>query len=76
MDCDLETTIPEWIIEHPDTMPVFDQLGLDTSCGGKSLRYVCQHRGLNPSEVLQTLYHVIRTPPEERQGSRRRDAPN
>lgn len=55
MDCDLSTSIPEWIIEHPETMVVFNHFGLDVSCGGKSLEYVCQHAGLSPPEVLARL---------------------
>ncbi|WP_372723684.1 hypothetical protein [Novipirellula sp.] len=53
------TSIPEWIIEYPETNAVFDELGLDTSCAGKSLQYVCHHRGLSPQAVLLRLQHVI-----------------
>lgn len=31
MDCDLDTTVPDWIIEHPQVQAVFDELGIDTS---------------------------------------------
>ncbi|GAA5510170.1 hypothetical protein [Novipirellula caenicola] len=53
------TSIPEWIIEHPETHAVFDELGLDTSCAGKSLQYVCHHRGLSPQAVLLRLQQVV-----------------
>lgn len=59
MDCDLDTTIPDWIIEHPQTHVVFDELGLDTSCGGKSLRYLCHRKGLSPQAVLERLQQVV-----------------
>ncbi|MCC7339142.1 MAG: hypothetical protein IT422_28955 [Pirellulaceae bacterium] len=59
MDCDLETSIPDWIIEHPQTQRVFDALELDTSCGGKSLEYVCHHCGLSPQDVLEKLRLVV-----------------
>lgn len=59
MDCDLDTSLPDWIIDHPETQAVFNQLGLDTSCGGKSLEYVCQHQGLSPPAVLEQLRQVI-----------------
>ncbi|WP_236622144.1 DUF542 domain-containing protein [Novipirellula maiorica] len=53
------TSIPEWIIEHPETTGVFQELGLDTSCAGKSLQYVCHHHGLSPQAVLARLHQVI-----------------
>lgn len=59
MDCDLDTTIPDWIIEHPQVQAVFDELGVDTSCGGKSLRYVCHQHGLSPTSVLTRLQQVV-----------------
>ncbi|QDV66783.1 hypothetical protein Poly24_04710 [Rosistilla carotiformis] len=59
MNCDLQSSIPEWIIEHPETTRVFSDLGLDTSCAGKSLQYVCQHQGLHPATVLQSLADAI-----------------
>lgn len=59
MDCDLDTSIPDWIMEHPQTQSVFDELGVDTSCGGKSLQYVCHHLGLSPPAVLQRLQQIV-----------------
>ncbi|TWU45830.1 hypothetical protein Q31b_10060 [Novipirellula aureliae] len=59
MDCDQSTTIPDWIIEHPETTGVFSELGLDVSCGGKSLEYVCFQNGLDVEAVLQRLREVI-----------------
>ncbi|WP_238388694.1 DUF542 domain-containing protein [Roseimaritima ulvae] len=57
--CDLDTSIPDWIIEHPETTRVFVDLGLDVHCGGKSLEYVCQHQGLSPPAVLQQLWAAV-----------------
>ncbi|SMP61617.1 regulator of cell morphogenesis and NO signaling [Neorhodopirellula lusitana] len=59
MNCDLDTPLPDWIIEHPETTSVFSQLGLDISCGGKSLQYVCRHQGLNPTDVLKQLQTIL-----------------
>ncbi|MGB7327527.1 MAG: hypothetical protein WBD31_21805 [Rubripirellula sp.] len=59
MNCDLDTSIPDWIVEHPETSRVFSELELDTSCAGKSLGYVCIHQGLSTQEVLQRLSEVI-----------------
>lgn len=55
MDCDLDTSVPDWLIEHPETFALIQQLGIDYSCGGKSLRYACQERGLDAHGVLASL---------------------
>ncbi|TWT74337.1 DUF542 domain-containing protein [Allorhodopirellula solitaria] len=60
--CDLDTSIPEWIIEHPETTAVFGRLHMDISCGGKSLRYVCQQNDLSPAAVLEQLHAAIARP--------------
>lgn len=57
--CDLNTSVPDWIIDHPETMAVFEELGIDYSCGGKSLACVCKERGLDPETVLVRLRHCI-----------------
>ncbi len=54
-DCDLETSVPDWVIDHPETLAVFEQYGIDYGCGGKSLEYACRERGLSPREVLAAL---------------------
>ncbi len=59
MNCDLDTSIPDWIIEHPETHSLFGELGLDTSCAGKSLEYVCRQQGYSPSDVLQRLKSAV-----------------
>jgi regulator of cell morphogenesis and NO signaling len=58
-DCDLETSVPDWIIEHPETLAVFQELGIDYSCGGKSLEYACQEQRLDPHAVLDVLQRSI-----------------
>ncbi len=58
-DCDLETSVPDWIIDHPETLAVFQELGIDYSCGGKSLEYACQKQGLNGKVVLDKLHRRI-----------------
>ncbi len=59
MNCDLDTSIPDWIIEHPETLSLFGELGFDTSCAGKSLGYVCRQQGYSPSDVVQRLKSVV-----------------
>lgn len=58
-DCGPETSVPDWLIDHPETGPVFRELGIDESCGGKSLEYLCRERGLNVEAVLARLQEVI-----------------
>tara|TARA_R110002111_G_scaffold247140_5_gene310245 strand:+ start:55689 stop:55895 length:207 start_codon:yes stop_codon:yes gene_type:complete len=55
----LESSVVEWIIEYPEVQCVLDSLGVDQSCQGKSLEYVCQQIGLDPHFVLKQLQTVI-----------------
>jgi iron-sulfur cluster repair protein YtfE (RIC family) len=59
--CDLDTSVPDWIIEHPETLAVFQELGIDYSCGGKSLAWACRERGLNAAVVLNELRRCLRS---------------
>jgi regulator of cell morphogenesis and NO signaling len=54
-DCDLDTPVPDWVIEHPATLAIFQEFGIDYSCGGKSLAYVCRQQGLDEQVVLKKL---------------------
>lgn len=60
-DCDLESSPVDWIIDHPSTLALFEELGIDYSCAGKSLAYNCRQRGLDPQVVLTRLLELIRT---------------
>lgn len=53
--CDLDTPVPDWVIENPETLAVFQVLGIDYCCGGKSLGYACRERGLDAATVLAEL---------------------
>ena len=79
-DCNLDSSVPDWVIEHPETLAVFEALGIDYSCGGKSLALACQQRSLNPIEVQIRLLKLIADhvanesrkasdPPHDRSGS-------
>ena len=57
----LEVSVPDWIIEYPKSHAIFDELQIDTSCGGKSLEYACQQRGLDPGFVLQRLTELVKS---------------
>jgi len=58
-DCGLETSVPEWVIEHPETLAVFEELNIDYSCAGKSLEFACEQKGLDPRMVLSRLHAVM-----------------
>ena len=53
-DCDLDMPVPDWVIEHPETLAVFQELGIDY-CGGKSLGFACRQQGLDEEAVLAKL---------------------
>lgn len=57
--CDLDTAVPDWVIEHPDTLAVFRAFGIDYCCGGKSLAYACRQQGHDPAVVLAELHRCI-----------------
>jgi len=59
---DHDSPLPEWILDVPASADVFDRWGLDTSCGGKSLDFVCRQAGLDPAVVLADLLPLL--PPE------------
>jgi iron-sulfur cluster repair protein YtfE (RIC family) len=52
---DLDSSLPDWLIDVPGSALVFQRYNLDTSCGGKSLDYVCREVGLDPHQVLAEL---------------------
>jgi regulator of cell morphogenesis and NO signaling len=58
-ECSLETSVPDWIIDHPQTLAVFQELGIDYSCGGKSLGFACREQGLQEQNVLSKLHEAI-----------------
>lgn len=59
ISCDLDTSVPDWIIEHPETLAMFRELGIDYCCGGKSLAYACQEQGLDGQAVLLKLHQCL-----------------
>ncbi len=59
MECDSESTVPEWLIEYPETFPVFSELGLDCTCGGRSLRFLCEQNEMDADFVVAALLKAI-----------------
>ncbi|TWT61424.1 hypothetical protein [Rubinisphaera italica] len=60
-DCSLESSIPDWIIDHPETIPIFKEMGIDSSCGGKSLEYLCLLQDLDKQFVFSKLVDAIKS---------------
>ncbi len=52
---DLESSVPDWLIEHPELLTLFQELGIDYSCGGKSLRTACEQRDITPCDVARAI---------------------
>jgi regulator of cell morphogenesis and NO signaling len=68
-DCDLDTSVADWVIEHPATLAVFQEVGIDYCCGGKSLAYACRQQGLDEQAVLRKLLSCLdaneQVPPQQ-----------
>jgi regulator of cell morphogenesis and NO signaling len=53
---DTNTTIGQFVADHPATARVFEHYGIDYCCGGKdSLAEACARQRLNPQTVLAAL---------------------
>lgn len=59
---DLDSSPVDWVIDQPSSAAVFDRLGIDYSCPGKSLAYHCERQGLDPADVLRRLRTVASDP--------------
>lgn len=57
--CDADSSVPDWIVEYPETQPVFDEFRIDCSCGGRSLKFICLQQGLEPDTVLSAVCRAI-----------------
>lgn len=55
IECDLDTSVSDWVIDHPATLAVFEEFGIDYCCGGKSLAYACSQQGVDARMVLARL---------------------
>ena len=58
-NCNLETSVPDWVIDHPRALSYFKELQIDYCCGGKSLEFACREKHLDPHAVLAKLYHLL-----------------
>lgn len=57
---DAESSVPDWLIEYPVLLALFERLGIDYSCGGKSLAAACREQGLSVSDVLTQCEAMLR----------------
>jgi regulator of cell morphogenesis and NO signaling len=60
-DLNLNTTVGQWVTQHPGTSRVFEALEIDYCCGGgKALEQACRERGLDPHQVVDELEQAIK----------------
>lgn len=52
---DFDDSVPDWVIEFPQLLSLFQELGIDYCCGGKSLRFACHEQNLNPEIVMALI---------------------
>lgn len=60
--CNLYSSVPDWVIEHSSLLTSFQELAIDYCCGAKSLHTVCLEMNLKPSEVIQQIQQQLRRP--------------
>ena len=57
---DVNTTVGDWVAQHPRTSRVFERLRIDYCCGGGTpVEQACWDRRLDPQEVLAGLQQAI-----------------
>ncbi|MGN6132942.1 MAG: DUF542 domain-containing protein, partial [Aureliella sp.] len=58
-----------WVIDHPASVAIVEQLGIDYCCGGRSLATACLARGHDPETVAARLLRAAPSAdPAERAG--------
>ena len=59
---DLNTTVGQWVANHPQTSRIFEAARIDYCCGGgKPLEQACWDRQLNPQDILAQLHEAVAT---------------
>jgi iron-sulfur cluster repair protein YtfE (RIC family) len=58
-ECTLDSSVPDWVIEHLVALAVFQTLDIDYCCGGRSLEFACREQGLDAAAVLKTLLRAL-----------------
>ena len=63
---DTQSTVAQWVAEHPQTSRLFEQLKIDYCCGGSiALAEACEKQKLNADEVLAQLTDCVADPQQE-----------
>jgi regulator of cell morphogenesis and NO signaling len=63
---DTRSTVGQLVKERPARARVFERLGIDYCCGGKTpLGRACRDKGLDPDQVLRELAHLDAGPAED-----------
>jgi regulator of cell morphogenesis and NO signaling len=56
---DVDDSVPDIVVDHPELFELFRDLGIDCTCGGKSLRTACRERHLDPENVCQQCHERL-----------------
>lgn len=55
-----EDPITDWVIEIPESIPVFEKYGIDYCCGGKSLGYACLCSGQDVNKIIAEIRSTLK----------------
>lgn len=56
---DVTDPIVDWVIEYPHAVPLFEQHGIDYTCGGKSLEFACEQRGVDAQRIAREILEAL-----------------
>jgi iron-sulfur cluster repair protein YtfE (RIC family) len=57
---DLDSSVPDLLVEYPRLFHLWQELGIEYTCGGKSLLTACRDRGLDPKRVVSMSEQLLR----------------
>ncbi|MCH5378198.1 MAG: DUF542 domain-containing protein [Planctomycetes bacterium] len=63
---DITDPIVDWVIEFPHAVALFEQHGIDYTCGGKSLEYACEQRGMDAERIAEDILTLRRSDREKK----------
>ncbi len=65
----LQSTVGQWVAQHPQLSRLFESLKIDYCCGGGvALEDACRGRNLDPEQVLRQMEEAAQTPVPEDAG--------
>jgi iron-sulfur cluster repair protein YtfE (RIC family) len=59
LEFDIDSAVPDWIVEYPQTLVVFQEFGIDYCYGGKSLDFACKERCIPAATILARIRQVV-----------------